>query len=507
MKHKDNKSVTLLNMFASLFLQAITIISNFVIRKITLDYFGSDVNGLISSLTQFLNYITLFEGGLVPVLLASLYAPLAKNDSKKVSKILHAANRFYDRLSVIFVIYAIALGIIYPIVINTPFSFGYIFSLTLIIALYILAQNIFKISWRILLSADKKVYVVAFTQSLMLIVSTVLFFIGAKVFPDIHLLKFISGVVFIAQPFIYKKVAKKYVGLAEIEKGDNYKIKNRWDGLGISIATFIHKNTDIVVLTCFSGLINVSIYSVYAMIVEGIKTIITSVSAGIIPTIGHLHAKENREELNKVFSLYEYIVFCLTTLLFTLGGLLLVPFVAYYTTGVQDANYNEPIFGIILLMSEVIFCLKEPFVNLAYASGEFKKIKVHAYIEAIINIVLSIVFVQKLGLIGIALGTLAAMTYRTAFHIIFLRKEILFRPIKIFMKKLVNFSLVSLLGIAICHFCFPISGHTLGELIYTGILYFVILATLIIIDSTIFYRKECKYLKDYLKKSFLVKSN
>ena len=40
--------------------------------------YGSDVNGLVSSITQFLGYIALVEGGVGGVIRAALYKPLAK---------------------------------------------------------------------------------------------------------------------------------------------------------------------------------------------------------------------------------------------------------------------------------------------------------------------------------------------------------------------------------------------------------------------------------------------
>ena len=38
--------------------------------------FGSEINGLVSSITQFLSFISLLEGGLGAVVLAELYLPI-----------------------------------------------------------------------------------------------------------------------------------------------------------------------------------------------------------------------------------------------------------------------------------------------------------------------------------------------------------------------------------------------------------------------------------------------
>ena len=98
---------TLINTISTILLQVVTIISGFIIPRLLLETFGSEVNGLISSLNQFLNYITLFEGGLSAVILASLYKPLAEKNVNKISAVVSATNKFYKKLSLIFVVYTI----------------------------------------------------------------------------------------------------------------------------------------------------------------------------------------------------------------------------------------------------------------------------------------------------------------------------------------------------------------------------------------------------------------
>ena len=65
-----------INILSSLILQFATIISGFILPRIILSSFGSETNGLVSSLNQFLNYVSLLEGGVSGVITASLYRPL-----------------------------------------------------------------------------------------------------------------------------------------------------------------------------------------------------------------------------------------------------------------------------------------------------------------------------------------------------------------------------------------------------------------------------------------------
>ena len=95
MKVKDIKNrMTLLNVAASLFMQIASVISALIVPRLILETFGSSTNGLVSSISQFLNYITLVEGGITGVISANLYKPLVDGDNKKLSSVLTTARSF-----------------------------------------------------------------------------------------------------------------------------------------------------------------------------------------------------------------------------------------------------------------------------------------------------------------------------------------------------------------------------------------------------------------------------
>lgn len=132
--------------------------------------------------------------------------------------------------------------------------------------------------------------------------------------------------------------------------------------------------------------------------------------------------KKDWKELNQKLDLYEYVVFVLVFFIFTVTALLINPFIQLYTRDVTDANYNQPIFGILLIISEGLYLVKFPHLNLAYAANKFKEITVPAYIEALLNIVISVILVHKFGLVGVAVGTIVGMTYRMMFHVYYTSK-------------------------------------------------------------------------------------
>lgn len=463
------KRITISNTFFSLALQIITIISGFIVPRLLLKTFGSEVNGLVSSLNQFLNYITLIEGGVTAVILANLYKPLAEKNCKKINSVVAATNHFFKKIALIFLAYTIILSILYPVIVKTNFSYIYISTLTLILSINLFIQYFLSLTWKVLLQADKKVSFISIVQIICVILNTLSVAVMVNVFPNIHFVKLLSSLIFLLQPLCYHLYIKKHYDIDKNVEPDKTSLSQRWSGFGINIAAFIHNNTDIVIITLLLSLTDVSVYSIYFLVVEGLKRLITSISGGIVPTLGHAYASGDRKKTNAVFDAYEIVIFFVTYILFTAGFLLITPFVQVYSLGINDANYYQPLLGYFLILAEMIFCLREPYVNMAYSANKFKDVSKYAYVEAILNMLISVILVYKYKVIGVAVGTFISMTYRTLMHIIYLKANVLSRKLSKSFSKIVLFTLMQIFIIILCNNLFIFSDVSLmGWIIYAS---------------------------------------
>lgn len=439
-----------LNIVFPFLLQLITIVCNFIVPRQILLAFGSDVNGLISSLTQFLNYISLIEGGIASVIMTNLYKPLMNKDDIVLSRTIIAANYFFRKIARIFIVYLVLLALIYPLFVEAIFSYSYIFTLTLILGVSLSIQYYFSITWRLLLQSDEKVYISSVIQILSIILNTILTIVAIKFYANIHFVKILASLGFVIQPFCYDYFVRKYYRLDLKLEGGISLLKQRWNAFGINLAAFFNANIDIFVLTFFTTLKDISIYSIYGLVAMGIKSIITSFSAGIVPTLGKYYVANDKKKLLDFFNKYEVLIFYLTFSIYTSAMILIVPFVLNYTTGVSDADYSRSVLSILLLSSFMVFCLREPYVNMAYVANSYKYISKYAYVEILINIVLSLLFVYRFGLNGVALGTLMSMLYRTLVQVVYLKYNILNRSISMFIYGIFCFGLTSFMSYCFC---------------------------------------------------------
>lgn len=432
----SRKKKLLFNTITSLLYQLVSVVCGFILPSFFIRYYGSEVNGLVSSITQFLGFITLAELGVGAVIQSTLYRPLAEKDDKEISKIIVSAERFFRKIAFVLVIYTTLLCFIYPIITLDSFNYFYTASLILVISISSFAQYYFSISYRLLLAADQLAFIQLGLQIITLILNTVFSVVLIKVGSSIQVVKLVTSIIFMIQPIMLSIYVKKNYNLDKKIKFKGEPIKQKWNGLAQHISSVILGNTDIVILTLFSTLSNVSIYTVYYLVVNGIKQLVVSSTSGIQAMFGNMYARKEKEQLDKSFSIMEWTLHFIVTFLFSCTCVLIVPFIKVYTLGIHDTNYDVPLFAILITLANASYCLRLPYNIIVLAAGHYRETQMSAIIESIINIVLSIILVSKFGLIGVAIGTLAAMIYRTSYLVWYLSKNIIYRELKYYYKHL-----------------------------------------------------------------------
>ena len=99
--------------------QVVTLILGIVIPKLLIVSYGSEVNGLLSSVRQVFVYVALLEAGIGTASLQALYAPVAANDQQRTSEIMAATDRYYKRTGILYGLAVIGLAVFYPIVVHS----------------------------------------------------------------------------------------------------------------------------------------------------------------------------------------------------------------------------------------------------------------------------------------------------------------------------------------------------------------------------------------------------
>ena len=112
------------NILANLILQITAAISGLILPRFFIIAYGSTMNGMIVSVTQFISYMALVEAGVSAASIVGLYKPLADNNIVEVNRILSATKRFYYRSGIFYIALLVILVAAYPLLVKNQIDEG-----------------------------------------------------------------------------------------------------------------------------------------------------------------------------------------------------------------------------------------------------------------------------------------------------------------------------------------------------------------------------------------------
>lgn len=430
----SNKKKLARNSITSLVYQVVLVISGLLLPRFILEYYGSLTYGLVSSISQFLGLISLCELGIGSVIQSSLYKPLVGEDTQTISKVFVSSQKFFNKIAIAIIVYIIVLIFIYPRIVNDSFDFLLTAGLILSISVTYIFQYLFGITNQLLLDADQEVSIEVIPQIFATIIATIVSIVLIKQGCTIVQVKAASALIYIARPIYLSWYVKKHYKIDRSIIYTEEPIKQKWNGIAQHIANIVLRNTSTIVLTIFANLEYVAIYAVYSMVIKAFSQAIESTTISLTSFLGIKIAESNNEESNRTFDYVEFFFHNIMTVLFALIAILIVPFVKIYTDGVNDADYIQPLFAALMVLGFYIYNLRTPYHTIIKAAGHFKQTQNSAIIEAVINVVVTLCLIKLAPLLAVTIGFLSAMIYRTVYYIWYLKHNILFREVKLFIR-------------------------------------------------------------------------
>ena len=119
---KSNQKKITSNLLVGFGGQIITIALGIVLPRLLLTSFGSEVNGLLSAITQIYSYIAILEAGIGAASLNALYKCFANEDRNGVAETLSATKRYFRRVSNVYALCVLVATIVFPFVFNSSIS-------------------------------------------------------------------------------------------------------------------------------------------------------------------------------------------------------------------------------------------------------------------------------------------------------------------------------------------------------------------------------------------------
>lgn len=485
------------NVIVSFVYNIIALICGLIVPRLMLSYFGSEYNGVVASATQFMNYITVLTIGVAGPTRVALYNSLANNDNKKTSGILKATLIFMRRFSIAIIIYSVVIMILLPAIAHTTLPRAEIALLVAIISFSMSAEYFLMITNHTLLVSDQREYISNISATVSIVLNCILTYGLIVAGYNIFIVKFVSSLILLVKPLLVAIYVRKNYSIDKNVRPDNSALNQRGDAAATSIANIIHDNIDLVLLTCVVDIKLVSVYTIYNMIIMKIRAIMQIFTGSLEAGFGNIIAKGEKETLLKNFKLYEFLMFAFVSIIFSCVLILIIPFVENYTAGVTDVNYIVPSFAFLMTICEAIYCIRQPYVTLVQAAGKYKETRNGAIVEAVTNLLVSILMVNLIGFQGVVIGTILANALRTIQYFVFIHRRIISLSLSNVIKKLIwcgsNIIVICLCSEGIWRI-FSI-GISWRQWFLKSIIVFIIAVSVTLISAMIFYRQDLNGIK------------
>lgn len=404
---RSSKSIK--NFKIALLGQGSGLVISFIARIIFIRILGSEYLGLNGLFTNILTVLSLAELGVGEAITYSLYKPLAENDNYKCKMLMQLYKKMYIIIGIIILIVGIFVTPFLPYIINDIPS---IKGINYIYILFVINTSVsyFFSYKRNLIIADQNRYVATIYRYFFYFLLNI-FQIVFLIITRNYIIFLILQIFFtlIENFFISLKANKMYPYLKDNSKiqldKDSKKeiIKNTKAMMMHKIGGTIVSSTDNILLSKFVGLIEVGLYSNYFLITNALNIIYGQFYSSILASVGNLVVEQKTEHQYKVFQNIDFMGFLVYSFSSVCLLCLFNPFITLWIG--KQYTFNISIV-LVIVINFYITGMRKSVLTFREASGLFYKDRWKAIIEAIVNLIASIILANKYGTIGVFLGTL-----------------------------------------------------------------------------------------------------
>ena len=473
------------NLVSSLIYQVVLISLSFLLPRLYLENFGSEVNGVLSTIKQIFVYMFLLEAGVGLATTQALYKRIGEKDYKSESEVLSATNSYYKRTGIIYLAIVLIIAVVYAYVIPTSIDSNVVFFIIILTALPALFSYFVQAKYRILMEVDGRKYVINNAETILQIVSNAGKILVLLLTDSLILIQLVYCIIYLAQlAFLYFYAKRRYKWLDLKAKPDFSAISQKNSVLVHQLSGMVFNNTDVILISVLCDFKAVSIYAIYNIFFSQIQNFITSVLSSFTFALGQMF-HVNREKFDRLFNAYETFYIMITSIIYTLMAVFLLPLIQIYTSGINDAEYTKVFLVLLFVIMNLLSCFKLPVHSIIEFSGDFEKTRSHAILEMVINITVSVIAIMYMGICGAIIGTIAALLYRCTIIIYYSNKKILKRSQMCTYKILISNIAVFAVVMAV-FFVDTFSNVSFLNLLLNGVIHAIWIAGLYLLVNFIF---------------------
>ncbi len=407
LKSKGRTKKAVLNISYNIINQIITLILSFISRSVFIWGFGVEYLGINGLFSDILSLLSMADLGFSTAMTYSYYKPLAENNYKKIAELTTFYKKVYNIIALAITLIGILLIPFLPILVNLEkdipnLNIYYLLSLSSVVVSYLCVYK------TTVLSADQKGYIVTKVGIFTNILKTVLQIISIILWKNYILYLIIGTIVAIGNNIYASYIATKYYpyikdNTSTISPKEKKSIFNNLGSVFLyKVSSVLLNATDNIIISTLIGTAMVGYYSNYLLLQTKITTIVSLIFTSMTASIGNLIVTEGKKKRYEIFQCEQSLSFIICGIIVPCYVLLVNDFINVWL-GSSYLLETPVIFAIGVNM--YLSCVLQPLWSYREATGLYRKTKWIMVACAAINIVLSIILGEILGIFGVIIAS------------------------------------------------------------------------------------------------------
>lgn len=409
----ERKKSSFKNMITAVSSNVLTIIVGLVAQAVFIKILGSEYLGLNGLFSNVISMLGIVELGMGSAIIYNMYKPIAENNHEKIKSLMQFYKKSYRIITLIISIIGIMIipfikyiVDIESVTVGINVYLVYILFLLETICSYILSYK------RSMLYADQKEYItniihMGYTILVNTMQLTFLYFTH-----DYYLYLIIKVMMRLVENIVISSyVNRRYSYLLDnnVTKLDSKTEKDIFQKIKAlffhKIGTFIVSGTDNIIISKYLGLVTVGLYSNYYMIINAVQTVINHIIQATRASVGNLLVTESKTKQFDIFNKIRFVNFWISCFSSICIFVIMDSFITIWI-GYKFVLPTKVL--LVLVINFFIVSSRSTYGAFKEAAGIFYEDRFVPIIESLLNIVLSIIFVKKFGLMGVFMGTIAS---------------------------------------------------------------------------------------------------
>lgn len=401
------------NSFFGMLSQLILILVGFFCQRTMNLLMGAELVGMNGVISNVIAILSVSELGIATAVVYHLYSAIAGQDRERTAGLMNLYRKAYTVFAlVIFGLGMAVMPFIHHILREVTFSLGYIrliFFLWLVrtVLSYLLSYK------RSILIADQREYLVSITMLAVNVLNYTLTIVILELSGNyVPVLIFNIVVEMAGNLWLAAYVDRKYPFLKQLRKAplERAMVDRVFDNIrNIFVTRLFSKlllSTDKIIVSGMITTAAAGLYTNYCLVTQSVLNILLAFAGALKPTLGHLFLERDGDK--DVCALRQ-----ITFLFFLLSSVASVCIFCLITPFVRDLWLNEAYLmemGFVAASVGQFFftAMGLPLESVMSVTGLFHRERNIAMAAALVNLILSFLLVGRLGVAGIALGTIAA---------------------------------------------------------------------------------------------------